>query len=202
MGAHACWPLLLLVAYLTLRLTNEDEAFAVTSALLIFTLIFCVLIAICFPVKGPRQSLSRLDADGLGYFSSKVVLFFADLGVGNKLSLPSQRIALSVSLWLSTMRYNAYLACAMALFVPGIAVGTIYAGLNYTLDVIIGVFIASVSYTMGSQVVVWMYSNTLRQRDLWNAGGCCKLDQYDLSHDSELKYATERDRLTTGDAFI
>ena len=55
------------------------------------------------------------------------------MGLSNHVSLPSQRTALAIALWLSAMHYHSCLACILTVVIPGVVLGTVYAGLNYTL---------------------------------------------------------------------
>jgi len=207
MCAYSSWPLLLLCSILLLRNGDDDEAVAVTSGVLLVTMFVCIFIAVSFPVAGPRKSLAQLEPEALGVWCSHLALWLEDLKVGSSVSLPSQHTALAMSLWLSAIHYNTLLAGMLVLFIPGMVIGTIYGGLNYTLDVVIAVFIASITYSLGSQGVLWIHGKTLKRRDQWHGGGCCQLEHYDLSHDADLKrdgfkFATESDRLTSGEMFI
>lgn len=203
MFTYLFWPLVLAVALFILRIMEpDDEPISVTSGVLLVTLFACVFVVVAFPVRGPRVSLMKLEPNALGVWASHVALFIEDIGFSSTVSLPSQRTALAVSLWLSCIHYNLLLTCVLLVFVPGMIVGTVYGGLNYTMDVIIGVFVASITYSLGSRLIMWMHQRTITQRERWHGGGCCTLDTYDLSHDKDLKFATEVDRLTSGEMFI
>jgi len=136
-------------------------------------------------------------------------MYIEDVGFSNHVSLPSQRTALSICLWLSAMHYNCVLAFFLSLLIPGVILGTVYAGLNYTLDVVIGVFVGSMTYSLGGHIILWMHQRTIRSRDLWFGGGCCSLSEYTSvsmnNHHTDRHhyiYAKEDTPLAQGDMFI
>jgi len=82
-------------------------------------------------------------------------------------------------------------------------------------DVVVGVFVGSICYSLGGQVMAMLHERTARRRELWFGGGCCSLGEYTSSRreygspmpgyedeNSDFRIATETDRLTAGDVFI
>ena len=53
----------------------QEEQLEVTSGVLLVTLFTCVIVAVGFPVMGPRQSLDRVASDELGVFSAELALY-------------------------------------------------------------------------------------------------------------------------------
>eukprot|EP00658_Telonema_sp_P-2_P072568 TRINITY_DN61693_c0_g1_i1.p2 TRINITY_DN61693_c0_g1~~TRINITY_DN61693_c0_g1_i1.p2 ORF type:complete len:118 (+),score=9.61 TRINITY_DN61693_c0_g1_i1:278-631(+) len=102
-----------------------------------------MLIPIPLPVHGPPDKWRRIPAE-LGFIGPHVMLWLSHLDPRHHFSLPSQRIAMAVTLWLEAYRIGSWVRYLGMAVLPAMAVAGVYTGWNYTVDVIVGISVGAV----------------------------------------------------------
>jgi membrane-associated phospholipid phosphatase len=109
------------------------------------------VVFILIPVAGPYYEFARMDTEG--WFMPHLVQFMLDQGSAVGTAFPSSHVSIATTVWIMCMRYNKRLAWVFAFLVPGMAVGAIYGGQHYLIDVLAGAVVGILSSTLGHAVI-------------------------------------------------
>lgn len=141
---------------LVLTLWFRRSRVAVEQALACSALAFYVsfLIFISWPVAGPYQTLTPPDIVGLGYVLPGLARSILDSGSSIGAAFPSSHVAVAVTIWIVAMRFHTGLAIIFALLVPALAIGAIYGGFHYAIDVVVGALLGLLVGTLGFRLTV------------------------------------------------
>jgi membrane-associated phospholipid phosphatase len=138
-GAYLAYYPVIYVPPAILYLLGRTDAFrkAVFALMLGFTAHYVVFVL--FPVQGPRYLFPAPDgelASGALYRLTHAVL---ESGSSRGAAFPSTHAALAAVQTVNAIRYLPSAAPALALVTAGIALGAVYGGFHYGVDMIVGV---------------------------------------------------------------
>lgn len=135
--AYASYYALVLVPPIVLYARGRRDAFAAT--MLALTLVYgaCFTTYLFFPVDGPRYLVGPADAPH-GPVRA-FVLHLLEAGSSRGTAFPSSHVAASVVAALCALTFQRRLGVVVAVLTLGLALGTVYGGFHYGVDVLAGV---------------------------------------------------------------
>ena len=102
----------------------------------------CMLIFIAFPVRGPFYVFTPPDPHALGRFMPPLVHWVLHRGSSVGTAFPSSHVAVSATALLAAYRYQRACFWILLALVPALAVGAVYGGFHYAIDVVSGAALA------------------------------------------------------------
>ncbi len=128
---------------------------SLAAVCLVFFCSFAFFIAM--PVTGPYHVWPVGPPEGYGYVMPKVARFFIDRGSSIGTAFPSSHVSVSVAAWMMVSRYATLpWKIAYAAVVPALALGAVYGGFHYAIDIvagaILGIVVASVGHALALKV--------------------------------------------------
>ena len=120
--------------------------FAATMFALVIVYAVCFAAFIFFPVDGPRFVRGAAAAPH-GPVRS-VVLALLESGSSRGTAFPSSHVAASVVASLCALRFQRRVGVVVTVATAGIAVGAVYGGFHYAVDVVAGLAVGVVSYVL------------------------------------------------------
>ena len=112
---------------------------ALTAALAAF--LFCAAIFIVYPVAGPYHYFGHPEVSKLPGVFPRIAHSVIQRGSSVGTAFPSSHTAVAFAVWLSAWRLARPMFWALALVVPGLAVGTVWGGFHYATDTLAGALI-------------------------------------------------------------
>lgn len=136
-----------------LHLQRRAEAFHRTLTALMLGFLLCYVVFILFPVQGPRYLGTGPVGIPEGPFRL-LALAFLEVGSSQGSAFPSSHVAVIVALALMTLRYQRWTGWAIALLSAGMAVGAVYGGFHYGVDIVAGVAVGVVAYAIALAIPI------------------------------------------------
>jgi membrane-associated phospholipid phosphatase len=116
------------------------------------TFYLCFLCFIVFPVAGPWYRLPHPSASAIGAFFPHLVHMVLARAASKGAAFPSSHVAVAVVIWLLAWRFARRVFWLLALIVPTLAVGTVYGGFHYAIDVAAGAAVGILCYLIGPRI--------------------------------------------------
>lgn len=158
---YLCIPLL----PITMRVAGGREALHRVLGMMALAFTAGFVLFILIPVRGPFHEFIPADPEELGYFFPKVVHGILHRGSSFGTAFPSSHCSVGFTVWFLAMRYHKPLALLLAFFIPAMAIGTVYGGFHYLVDVLAGIALAGVVVVFGRPLVYrWLDGPTARLR--------------------------------------
>jgi membrane-associated phospholipid phosphatase len=136
-AAYVSYYAIIYVPPVVLYLRGRRESFYSTVAGLMTVFAFCYLIFIVFPVAGPRY----LWPPPPGVFEGPVrrfVLSVLAAGSAKGTAFPSSHVAVATVQSILAFRWSARAGVALSVLTTGLALGAVYGGFHYGVDVLAG----------------------------------------------------------------
>jgi membrane-associated phospholipid phosphatase len=135
-----------------LYFTKRNAEFVEATFVLMLTFVACFTFYVIFPVAGPRYFwLSHADATGGPLRSATVWLLQARSSMGT--AFPSSHVAVAVTQSILATLYFGRNGLAVLLPTAGLAIGAIYGGFHYAVDVLAGALAGAVLTVVGRVAV-------------------------------------------------
>ena len=136
-----------------LYLTGRRREFRYVLAVVLGTFYVCYLCFIVFPVAGPWYRRPHPIYADVNLFFPGVVQQVLEHWASKGAAFPSSHVAVAVVIWLLAWRLARPVFWLLAFIVPALALGTIYGGFHYTLDVGAGLVVGIAGYMVGPRLV-------------------------------------------------
>lgn len=144
--AYASYYLLVYVPPALLYWRGRRDAYAVTLLALAVVYGACFLTYVVFPVDGPRFLTGPAAAPD-GPIRSFVVRLL-QAGSSRGTAFPSSHVAASVVASLAALRYQRGVGLVVAVLTAGLAVGAVYGGYHYLVDVLAGAIVGAAAWVV------------------------------------------------------
>lgn len=144
---------------LALFVARRTEEFAEAMFVLMLTFTVCFAWYIVFPVAGPRYIWSS-PADASSGPLRQAAVWLLESRSSRGTAFPSSHVAVSVTQSILAVRYFGARGLAIAVVTLGLALGAVYGGFHYAVDVIAGLLLGVGVCVMG-----------LRATSMLRAGG-------------------------------
>ena len=128
--------------YLSRRLDEFGEA----AFALLLTFSACFLAYIAFPVAGPRYYWPSSAPNG---FTRDIVVAVLESGSSRGTAFPSSHVAVAVAQSILAIRYFGVRGAPIPIVTAGLAVGAIYGGFHYAIDVVAGAVLGGCTVLLG-----------------------------------------------------
>jgi len=139
-----------------LYLRGKRREFRYVLAVTLGTFYVCYLCFILFPVAGPWYRRPHPSYAHMNLFFPAVVQQVLDHWASKGAAFPSSHVAVAVVIWLLAWRSARRVFWLLALIVPALALGTVYGGFHYTVDVGAGLLVGIACYLVGPRLVRWL----------------------------------------------
>jgi len=131
-----------------LYIARRRAAFGEAVFVLMFTFVACFLCYIAFPVAGPRYSWGATARDSGGPMRAAAV-WLLEARSSRGTAFPSSHVAVSVTQSILAVRYFGWRGMPVGLLSLGLALGAVYGGFHYAVDVVAGLTFGAVMTTLG-----------------------------------------------------
>lgn len=135
---------------------RRDEFSEAVLALLL-TFVACFVCYILFPVAGPRYLWTSPAPDGP---FRRLATWLLESGSSRGTAFPSSHVAVAVAQSVLAIRYFGSRGAVLVVFATGLALGAVYGGFHYAVDVVAGVVLGVVT----AALALWA-SRRSRERD-------------------------------------
>jgi membrane-associated phospholipid phosphatase len=135
-------------AMLWLRGRRRESTATILAIVVVFTMCFTTFMF--FPVDGPRFLRGPSHAPN-GLIRS-VVIALLEGGSSRGTAFPSAHVAVSVVATLLALRFQPAVGYVIAALTIGVAVGAVYGGYHYAVDVIAGVLFAGAAVMIAGRL--------------------------------------------------
>ena len=125
---------------LVLALRGRRDAVARTMLALTIAYTVCFAIFLVMPVEGPRYRFGPATAAPEGPIRD-LARFLLERGSSRGTAFPSSHVAVATAQALMALRYLGRWGWLVAMCATGIAVGAVYGGFHYAVDVIAGLIV-------------------------------------------------------------
>src|SRR5512132_740140 len=149
-AAYVSYYAIIYVPPVVLYLRGRRETFYSTVAGLMTVFAFCYLIFVVFPVAGPRY----LWPPPPGVFEGPVRRFVLNVlaaGSAKGTAFPSSHVAVATVQTILAFRWSARAGFALGVLTTGLALGAVYGGFHYGVDVLAG---AAVGLVIGITLLI------------------------------------------------
>ena len=150
-AAYLSYYALIYLPPLALYLRGRRERFAYTVLALTVAYGVCFIIFALFPVDGPR--FLRGPAAAPPGSMRSLALALLEAGSSRGTAFPSSHVAASVVASLCALRFQPLAGIVVAILTAGLAVGAVYGGFHYGVDVLAGLMIGVVCYVLAMAVL-------------------------------------------------
>jgi membrane-associated phospholipid phosphatase len=151
--AYVCFYPLVYLPTARLHLQRRAEAFHRTITALMLGFLLCYVVYILFPVQGPRYLSTGPVGIPDGPFRL-LALAFLEVGSSQGSAFPSSHVAVVVAQALMALRYQRWTGWVIALLSGGVAVGAVYGGFHYGVDIVAGVVVGVVAYAIALAIPI------------------------------------------------
>jgi membrane-associated phospholipid phosphatase len=104
---------------------------------------------ITYPVTGPYHVWTVDAPEMYGYVMPKITQYLVNQGSSIGTAFPSSHVSVSVSCWIMAMRYHRPVAIVYLFLVPALALGAVYGGYHYLIDILAGAMLGILVGTLG-----------------------------------------------------
>ena len=117
---------------------------------LMLTFVACLVCYIVFPVAGPRY-LWQSPATATGGWTRSAAVWLLEARSSRGTAFPSSHVAVSVTQSILAMKYFGARGLIVVLPTLGLALGAVYGGFHYAIDVLAGVLFGALLTVAGLQ---------------------------------------------------
>lgn len=142
-----------------LWLTRRRSDFAAATFVLMLTFVACFAVYVVFPVAGPRYYWPSVGSDDAPM--RRVTLWLLEAGSSRGTAFPSSHVAVAVTQSILGVRYFGPRGLILALLAIGLALGAVYGGFHYAIDVIAGVAYGALVAGLGAVAFARLRSRKL-----------------------------------------
>ena len=140
------YPIIYVVPALLWRRGRADD-FAVATFALMLTFIACFACYVAFPVAGPRYLWDTAAPDAP---VRRLATWLLESGSSRGTAFPSSHVAVAVAQTIIAFRFiGSGAGLTLAALTAGLALGAIYGGFHYALDVIAGIVLGAGTALVG-----------------------------------------------------
>lgn len=140
---------------------RDDFSEAVFALLLTF--VACFVCYIIFPVAGPRYLWTASAPDGP---FRRVAIWLLESGSSRGTAFPSSHVAVAAAQSLLAARYFGSRGAVLGVFAGGLALGAVYGGFHYAVDVVAGLALGLTTTALALRA-----SGRSRERDRADVSG-------------------------------
>ncbi|HEU4997048.1 MAG TPA: phosphatase PAP2 family protein [Gemmatimonadaceae bacterium] len=140
-----------LALYLTGRRAEFDEAMFV----LMLTFVVCFTGYVVFPVSGPRYLWPSPAGTTAGPFRATAI-WLLEARSSRGTAFPSSHVAVSVTQSILAVRYFGARGLPILIATIGLALGAIYGGFHYAIDVVAGLVVGMAVCTVGLRMTAML----------------------------------------------
>lgn len=126
--------------------------FRYVVAAVLATFYLCFLCFILYPVAGPWYHLPHPSTAAIGEFFPHIVHRILALAASKGAAFPSSHVAVAVVIWLLAWRFTRRVFWIFAAIVPTLALGTVYGGFHYAVDVAAGTVVGIICYLAAPRI--------------------------------------------------
>lgn len=141
--AYLSYYLIIFGPPLLLYLRRERDAFRTVVFTLMLTFFVHYLVFVYFPVQGPRYLFAAPGGALAGGSFYQLAHRILEAGSAQGSAFPSSHVAVSLAQTLCVARFAPRLTWPVATLTVGLAVGAIYGGFHYAIDVLVGAALGS-----------------------------------------------------------
>lgn len=123
-----------------LYLARRRSELAEAVFIVMLTFVSCFAFYIVFPVAGPRY-LWTSPADALAGPARATTIWLLEAGSSRGTAFPSSHVAVAVTQTILALRYFGLKGLPIAFLTTGLALGAVYGGFHYAVDVVAGAFV-------------------------------------------------------------
>jgi len=131
--------------------TSRKTEFAEATFVLMLTFVTCFACYIVFPVAGPRY-LWAAPATAVAGPIRQAVVWLLEARSSRGTAFPSSHVAVAVTQSILAVRYFGRRGLIIAALTLGLAMGAVYGGFHYAIDVLAGVVVGGVFTIAGLQL--------------------------------------------------
>jgi len=132
------------------RRAMGERPFAECVFTVMLAFVCCYAVFVCFPVQGPWFQWPAPAVPAGPVRAAVERLLHAGSSRGT--AFPSSHVAVSVAQTLVTLRHARWAGAVCALCTVALALGAVYGGLHYGIDVVVGAGLGAVIGTVGPRV--------------------------------------------------
>jgi membrane-associated phospholipid phosphatase len=135
------------------RLSRRAD-FSEAVFVLMLTFVICFLFYLIFPVAGPRY-LATSSADAPQGPIRSLVVWLLETRSSRGTAFPSSHVAVAVAQSILAIRYFGARGLPVGAVSVGLALGAIYGGFHYAIDVIAGILVGLLTGALGLGLASW-----------------------------------------------
>jgi membrane-associated phospholipid phosphatase len=159
-AAYLSYYVVVFVPPLLLFLTGRKDAFRAATFALMLSFFAHYLFFMFFPVQGPRYLFDAPGgplAEGLFYRATHTLL---ETGSSQGAAFPSSHVGVSVTQTLVMLRYMPRLAPLIGAITLGLALGAVYGGFHYAIDIVAGLVLGVAVFYAARPLRQWLRSGS------------------------------------------
>jgi membrane-associated phospholipid phosphatase len=137
-AAYLAYYAIIFAVPVALYVGGRRDAFGEATFVLMLTFVGCFLFYIAFPVAGPRYFLTPAAGSPNGPIRS-VALLLLEARSSRGTAFPSSHVAVAVAQSILAVRYFGKRGAGIAVLSLGLAVGAVYGGFHFVVDVLAGI---------------------------------------------------------------
>jgi len=131
-----------------LYLRGRREEFSEALLVLMLTFITCFASYIAMPVSGPRY-VWESPASAIGGRIRELAIWLLDARSSQGTAFPSSHVAVAVAQSILAVRYLGRRGLVIAVLSSALALGAIYGGFHYAVDVVYGALLGAATTVLG-----------------------------------------------------
>ena len=151
-AAYLTYYLIIIVPPLLLFLLGRTADFRAGVFALMLAFFAHYLFFIYFPVQGPRYLFPPPGGELANGFFQQLAHRVLEAGSAQGSAFPSSHVGVSVAQTLVVWRYLPRLTPVFALLTLGLALGDIYGGFHYAIDVVAGLALGALAFALAPRV--------------------------------------------------
>lgn len=151
-AAYLSYYAIIFVVPAALAFTRRDQAFSEAVFVLMLTFVACFVFYLFYPVAGPRY-LFKSPADVVAgpVRNATVALLQARSSMGT--AFPSSHVAVALTQSILGVYYFGRKGLVLGVLTTGLALGAVYGGFHYLVDVVAGAVLGVVTTFIGLSIV-------------------------------------------------
>lgn len=131
-----------------LYLAGRREEFSEAVLVLMITFVVCFLSYIAMPVAGPRYQWAS-PANSIAGPIREATIWLLDARSSQGTAFPSSHVAVAVAQSILAVRYFGGMGLLLVIPSGGLALGAIYGGFHYAVDVLAGIVVGALTGFLG-----------------------------------------------------
>lgn len=139
---------IIFVVPVALWITRRRRAFDEAVFVLLLTFLACFVCYIMLPVEGPRYLWPGPDGSLHGPIRA-VVVWLLESRSSQGTAFPSSHVAVATTQGILAVRYFGWRGAALLPLGLGLALGAIYGGFHYAIDVVAGAVLGAITAAVG-----------------------------------------------------